>query len=46
MSEEKKNLTDEERKGLKEELKKKIDEMSDDELECIFHINRSSFTVK
>lgn len=32
MSQEKKNLTEEERKELKEGLKKKIDEMSDDEL--------------
>ena len=35
MSEEKKNLTDEERKELKEGLKKKIDEMSDDELDKV-----------
>ena len=32
MNEEKKKLTEEERKELKEGLKKKIDEMSDDEL--------------
>ena len=35
MSEEKKNLTDEERKELKEGLKKKTDEMSDEELENV-----------
>ena len=32
MNEEKKNLTDEERKELKEGLKKEIDELSDEEL--------------
>ena len=32
MSEEKKNLTEEERKELKEGLKEKIDELSDEEL--------------
>jgi len=35
MNEEKKNLTDEERKELKEGLKKKIDEMSDEELDGV-----------
>lgn len=35
MSEEKKNLTEEERKELKEGLKNQIDEMSDDELDKV-----------
>ena len=35
MSEEKKNLTEEERKELKEGLKKQVDELSDEELEQV-----------
>ncbi|SEP90003.1 hypothetical protein SAMN02910289_00834 [Lachnospiraceae bacterium RM5] len=35
MNEEKKNLTDEERKELKANLKKQIDEMSDEELDGV-----------